>query len=126
MNAVSDLPRGYWRSTLGKEAWTLTETLYQFDIRLSDNPLFYERNYSLFIRGKAANRTEFSEPSDTADQRTRQQCSPRQVIDTRNSVGISLIDQFRQPGRSSEGFGIGSSCGVSGKEAFSEDLFGEV
>ena len=113
LNAVSDLPRGYWRSTPGKQAWTLTQTLYHFDIRLSDNPLFYERSYSLFVRGKAGNRTEFSEPSGTVDQRTRQQCSERQVVDTRSSLGISLIDQFRQPGRSIEGFGIGSSCGLS-------------
>ena len=126
LNAVSDLPRGYWRSTLEKQAWTLTETLYQFDIRLSDYPLFYERSYSLFIGGKKGNRTEFSEPSDTAGQRTRQQCSQRQVIDTRNSAGVSLIDQFRQPGRSSEGFGIGSSCGLSRKGAFGKDLSGEV
>ena len=80
--AVSDLPRGYWRSFLEKQEWTLTETPYQFDIRLSDNPNFYKRSYSLFIRGKAGDRTEFSEPSGTADQRTRQQCSQRQVIDT--------------------------------------------
>ena len=126
LNAVSDLPRGYWRSTLEKQAWTLTETLDHFDIRLSDNPLFYERSYSLFIRGKARNRTEFSEPSDTADQRTRQQCSQRQVIDTRSSVGISLIDQFRQPAESSEGFGIGSRCGVPRKRTFGKDLSGEV
>ena len=52
LNAVSDLPRGYWFSTPERQAWTLTETLYQFDIRLSDHPLFYERSYSLFIRGK--------------------------------------------------------------------------
>ena len=126
LNAVSDLPRGYWRSTPVKQAWTLTETLYQFDIRLSDNPLFYERSYSLFIRGKEGNKTEFSEPSDTADQITRLQCSKRQVIDTRSSAGVSLIDQCRQPGRSSEGFGIGFSCGLSRKEAFGKDLSGEV
>ena len=126
LNAVSDLPRGYWRSTLGKQAWTLTETLYQFDIRLSDNPNFYERSYNLFVRGKAASRVEFSETSNTSDQRTRQQCSQRQVIDTRSSVCISLIDQFRQPGRSSEGFGIGSSCGLPRRGAFGKDLSGEV
>ena len=40
LNSVSDLSRGYWRSTPEKQAWTLTETLYQFDILLSDNPLF--------------------------------------------------------------------------------------
>ena len=48
------------------------------------------------------------------------------MIDTRRSVGISLIDQFRQPGRSSEGFGIGSSCGLSRRGAFGKDLSGEV
>ena len=126
LNAVSDLPRGYWRSTPEKQAWTLTETLYQFDIRLSDNPLFYERSYNFFFRGKAGDRTKFSEPSDTADQRTRQQCSQRKVIDTRSSAGVPLIDQFRQSGRSSEGFGIGSNCGVSRKGAFGKDLFGDV
>ena len=126
LNAVSDLPRGYWRSTPGKQAWTLTETLYQFDIRLFDNPNFYERCYNLFVRGKAGSRVEFSETSDTADQRTRQQCSQRQVVDTRSSLGISLMDQFWQPGRSSEGFGIGSSCGLSRKGAFGKDLSGEV
>ena len=48
------------------------------------------------------------------------------MIDTRSSVGISLIDQFRQPGRSSEGFGIGSTCGLSRRGAFGKDLSGEV
>ena len=37
------------------------------------------------------------------------------------------MDEIRQSGKSSEGFGIGSSCGgVSRKGAFSKDLFGEV
>ena len=126
LNAVSDLPRGYWRSTPAKQARTLTETLYQFDLRLSDNPLFYEQSYNLFIRGKAGNRTEVTETSDTVDQRTRQQCSQRQVVDTRSSLGISLIDQFQQPGRSFEGFGIGSSCGLLRRGAFGKDLSGEV
>ena len=126
LNAVSDLPRGYWRSTPGKQARTLTETLYQFDIRLSDNPLFYEQSYNFFKRGKARSRTEFIENSNTMDQRTRQQCSQRQVVDTRSSLGISLIDQFRQPGRNFERFGIGSSCGLSRRGAFGKDLSGEV
>ena len=126
LNAVSDLPRGYWRSTPGKQAWTLTETLYQFDIRLSDNPLFYERSYSLFIRGKAGNRTEVTETSDTVDQRTRQQCSQRQVIDTNRRVDNSFMDEFRQTGKISEGLGVGSRCGVSRKGGFSKDLFGEM
>ena len=128
LNAVSDLPRGYWRSTPGKQAWTLTETLYQFDLRLSDNPLFYERSYNMVVRGKAGNRAEFIETSDTIDtmdQRTGQQYAQRLVIDTSRSVDTSLTDEIRPPGKSSEGFGIGSSCGVSRKEAFSEDLFGE-
>ena len=67
--AVSDLQRGYWRSTPGKRAWTLTETLYQFDIRLSDNPNFYERSYTLFARGKARSRAELIETSNTMDQK---------------------------------------------------------
>ena len=37
---VSDLIGSYWWSTPGKQAWTLTETLYQFDIQLSDHPIF--------------------------------------------------------------------------------------
>ena len=126
LNAVSDLPRGYWRSTPGKQASTLTETLYQFDIRLSDNPLFYEQSYNLFVRGKTGSRAELIGTSDTMDQRTGQQYAQRQVIDTSRSVDSSLIDEFRQPGKSSEGFGIGSSCGVSRKEAFGENLLGEV
>ena len=126
LSAVSDLPRGYWRSTPGKEARTLTETLYQFDIRLSDNPIFYERSYNLFVRGKAASREKIIETSDTMDQRMRQQTSQRQVIDTNRSADTYLMDEFRQPGKSSESFGIGSRCGVSKKGGFSEDLFGEV
>ena len=126
LNAVSDLPRGYWRSTPGKQAWTLTETLYQFDIRLSDNPLFYERSYNMFVRGKAGGRADLIGTSDIMDQRTGQQYAQRQVIDTNRSADTSLMDEIRPPGKSFEGFGNGSSCGVSGKEAFSEDLFGEV
>ena len=126
LNAVSDLPRGYWRSTPGKQAWTLTETLYQFDIQLSDNPLFYERSYNLFKRGKARSRTEFIEASNTMNQRTRQQCSQRQVIDTSKSVETSLMDKFWQPAESSDGFVIGSRCGVPRKKAFGKDLSGEV
>ena len=82
LNAVSGLQRGYWRSTPGKRAWTLTETLYQFDIRLSDNPNFYERSYTLFARGKAGSRAEIIETSNTMDQKGRQQSSHRQLIDT--------------------------------------------
>ena len=101
-------------------------TLYQFDIRLSDDPLFYERSYNFFVREKAENREEFIENSDTTDQRTRQQCSQRQIIDTSKGVDISSIDRFRQSGKSSEAFGIWSSIGVSRKGVFGNDLFGEV
>ena len=80
----------------------------------------------MFFRGKVGSRAEFIETSDTVDQRTRQQSSQSQVIDTSRSVDTSLLDAFGQPGKSSEGFGIGSSSCVSRKEAFSEDLFGEV
>ena len=71
LSAVSDLSGGYWWSIPGKQAWTLTQTLHQFDTRLSDNPLFYERSYSLFIRGKAGSRAEFLGTSNTMDQRVR-------------------------------------------------------
>ena len=56
----------------------------------------------------------------------QQQSSQMQVIDTNRSVDISLKEEFWQSGKSSEGFCIGSSCGVSRKGAFSENLFGEV
>ena len=36
------------------------------------------------------------------------------------------MGEFRQPGKSSEWFGIGSSCGVPRRGAFSEDPFGKV
>ena len=75
---------------------------------------------------KARSRAEFIETSDTVDQRTRQQCSQRQVIGTNRSVDTSLTYKFRQPGKNSEKFGIGSRCGVSRKGAFSKDLFGEL
>ena len=60
------------------------------------------------------------------DQRTQQQCSQRQVIDKSRSVDTSLMNEFRQPGKSTEGFGIGFCCVVSRKGAFSKDLFGEL
>ena len=50
----------------------------------------------------------------------------RQVIDTSRSVATSSMDEFQQPGKSSEGFGIGARCGVPRKGAFSKDLFREV
>ena len=36
------------------------------------------------------------------------------------------MDNFRKPGRSSEGFGVASRCCASRKRAFSKDLLGEV
>ena len=113
LNAVSDFPRCYWRSTPGKQAWTLAETLYQFDIPLSDNLLLYERSYNLFVRRKAGSRAEFIETSDTVDQRPRQQYSQKQVIDTNRSVDTSLMDEFPQSDKSFEWFENGISCGVS-------------
>ena len=76
----------------------------------------------MIVRGKAGSRAEFIETSNTVDQRTRQHCSQRQVMGTSRSIGTSLLDAFRQPVKSSEGIGIGCSCGVSGKGAFSKDL----
>ena len=51
LKAVSDLPRVYWRSTPGKQAWTLTEKLYQFDIQLSDNPPFMSETTICLLEG---------------------------------------------------------------------------
>ena len=116
LNPVCDLPRSWLRSTAGKQECTLTETMYQFDIRLFDTPLFCEQSYNLFVRKNARSRTECVETSDTVDQRTQQQYSRRQAIDTSRSVATSLMDEFRQPGKSSEGFEvvrIESCCGVS-------------
>ena len=39
---------------------------------------------------------------------------------------ISLLDEFRQTGKISEGLGVGSRCSVSRKGGFSKDLFGEM
>ena len=78
------------------------------------------------MKGKAGSGAEFFETSNILGQRTRPQCSQRQVIDTSRSNDNSLMDEFRQPGKDSEGLSIGSSCGVSRKGAFSKDVFGEV
>ena len=48
------------------------------------------------------------------------------MIDTSRNVDTSLKEELGQSGKSFEGFGIGSSCGVSGKRAVSKDVFGEV
>ena len=101
LNALNDIQEGYWRSTPGKQAWTLTETLYQFDIRLSNNPHFCEQSNILFVRGNAGSRADFIETSDTVDQRWQQQCSQRQLIDTSRSVDIFLMDNFWLTGKSS-------------------------
>ena len=52
LNAMSDLARGYWRSTPGKQAWTLRETLYQVDIRFFDNPFFMSEATICLLEGK--------------------------------------------------------------------------
>ena len=62
LNAVSDLPRGYWRSTPEKQAWTLTETLYQFDVRLSDNPLFMSEATDCLLERKREKRRNSVNP----------------------------------------------------------------
>ena len=80
----------------------------------------------MFVRGKAGSRAELIGTSDTMDQRMGELYAQRQVIDTSSSVDTSLMDELQPTGKSSEGFGIGSSCGVSRKEAFSEDPIGEV
>ena len=78
----------------------------------------------MLFRGKTGSRAEFFETSDNMDQRTPQQCSQRQVIDTSRVVDPSLMNIFRQPCKKSEGLGIGSRCSVSRKWSFIKDLFG--
>ena len=78
------------------------------------------------MRGKAGSGAEFHERSDIVVQRTRHHYPQRQVFDTSKGVDTSSIDGFRQSGKSSEVFGIGSGSDVSRKGAFSKDLFGEV
>ena len=113
-------------STPGKPAWTFRETLYQFAYDILTVPPFYERSYNLFVGEKAKSMVEFNEINDTVDQKTRQQCSQKQVIDTSRRVDTSLIDEFRPTGKISEGFGIASSWVVSWNGAFGRDLFVEV
>ena len=110
LNAVSDLSRGYWRSTSGKQAWTLIGTLYQFDIRLPDNPLFYEQSDNLFVRGKAGSRAKFIETSNTVDQRTRQQCSRKQVIDTKEAMTLLWWLHFGNPAKNLKGLELGPAA----------------
>ena len=118
LNAVSDLPRGYWRGLLvsREQAWTLKQTLYQFDIRMSDNPLFDERSYKWFVRYKAGSRADFIETSDIVDHRMRQQSSQRQVNDTIKGVDTSSMDEFRQPAKTQKGLVLGSAVVCQEKE----------
>ena len=48
------------------------------------------------------------------------------MVDASRSIDTALMVEFRQTGKGSEWFGIGSDCGVSGIGAFSNDLFGEL
>ena len=49
-----------------------------------------------------------------------------QIIDTSRTVGILSLDEFRQPGKTSEDFGIDSSYDVLRKGALSKYQVGKV
>ena len=56
LNAVGDLPRVFWRWAPERQALALTETLYQFDIQLSDNPFFMSEATYCLLEGKRESR----------------------------------------------------------------------
>ena len=49
LDALNYLPRGFWKTDQRNRAWTLQETLYFFDLRLSDNPQFYEDAFERYL-----------------------------------------------------------------------------
>ena len=49
LDALNYLPRGFWKTDQRNRAWTLQETLYFFDLRLSNNPQFYEDAFERYL-----------------------------------------------------------------------------
>ena len=75
LDALNNLPRGFWKTDQRNRAWTLQETLYFFDLRLSNNPQFYEDAFERYLiekeeYEKAALKYEIDRPvfpSDVVD-----------------------------------------------------------
>ena len=49
LDALNYLPRAFWKTDQRNRAWTLQETLYFFDLRLSNNPQFYEDAFERYL-----------------------------------------------------------------------------
>ena len=75
LDALNYLPRAFWKTDQRNRAWTLQETLYFFDLRLSNNPKFYEDAFERYLiekeeYEKAALKYEIDRPvfpSDVVD-----------------------------------------------------------
>ena len=75
LDALNYLPRAFWKTDQRNRAWTLQETLYFFDLRLSNNPQFYEDAFERYLiekeeYEKAALKYEIDRPvfpSDVVD-----------------------------------------------------------
>ena len=52
LDALNYLPRAFWKTDRRNRAWTLQETLYLFDLRLSNNPQFYEDAFERYLTEK--------------------------------------------------------------------------
>ena len=52
LDALKYLPRGFLKTDQRNRAWTLQETFYFFDLRLSNNPQFYEDAFEKYLTEK--------------------------------------------------------------------------
>ena len=75
LDSLNYLPNKFWKSDQNYRAWTLPETLYFFDLRLSNSPQFYQDAFERYLTekeeyGKAALQCEIDRPvfqSDVVD-----------------------------------------------------------
>ena len=49
LDSLNYLPHKFWKTDQRNRAWTLQETLYFFDLRLSNNPQFYEDAFERYL-----------------------------------------------------------------------------
>ena len=49
LDSLNYLPHKFWKSDQKYRAWTLQETLYFFDLRLSNNPQFYKDAFERYL-----------------------------------------------------------------------------
>ena len=82
LDSLNYLPHKFWKSDQQYRAWTLQETLYFFDLRLSNNPQFYEDAFERYLiekeeYEKAALKYEIDRPVPSSDVVDREEL-PRQ------------------------------------------------